>query len=331
MMNGISVVMTTFNGEKYIKKQLESIYRQTRKPDEVLIFDDGSSDHTINIIDGFIKKYKLDTWHMELNNKNKGWKVNFWDGIAKSAGELIFLSDQDDIWHKDKIEIMTEQMDQHPNIELLASNYNAFYDTKDTKRISKRYMYHMNLDGSLKKIYFDNFFLNVQRPGCTYCFRKELFLSANKLWHKSFAHDAVLWRTAVLTGGAYILDLDLIEYRRYVESSSNVQKLMKRKQIWDKLDALYKFNLSYLKDDIKSLQLIIKQIENIEAENQAKVEFELQEIVKYMRNRILMYERKSIFRYFLVFVKYQKYYFTKKSLLGDFLVVLGERIIGGNS
>ena len=55
--------------------------------------------------------------------KNKGWRKNFIDGILASTGDLIFTSDQDDIWREDKIEIMEKIMLEHSEINLLASNY----------------------------------------------------------------------------------------------------------------------------------------------------------------------------------------------------------------
>ena len=63
-MKTISVAMTTQNGEKFVEKQLISIFNQTRKPDEVIIVDDCSQDNTVKIIEQFIKKNKLQNWKL---------------------------------------------------------------------------------------------------------------------------------------------------------------------------------------------------------------------------------------------------------------------------
>jgi len=88
----ISVCIATYNGEKYIKEQLDSIINQLDKNDEIIISDDGSSDNTIKIIesykDGRIVLYK---------NSFKNVVLNFEFAIDKSKGDYIFLSDQDDI------------------------------------------------------------------------------------------------------------------------------------------------------------------------------------------------------------------------------------------
>lgn len=78
MMPTVSVVMATYNGEKYIETQLASIRSQTHQPDEVLICDDGSTDATVALVAAFIDRYQLHNWTVEVNPHNLGWKRNFW-------------------------------------------------------------------------------------------------------------------------------------------------------------------------------------------------------------------------------------------------------------
>lgn len=99
----ISVVICTYNGEKYIKEQVASILRQTRQPDEIVVCDDCSGDGTVDIV-----KDMLENWHgikkIAVNEKNLGYKKNFEKAIGLSRGDIIFLSDQDDVWHAEKIQ-----------------------------------------------------------------------------------------------------------------------------------------------------------------------------------------------------------------------------------
>lgn len=99
-MEKISVALATYNGEKYIEKQLDSIRNQTIKPDEVVIVDDKSSDRTVALINEFIAVNNLVNWKLFVNEKNVGYRKNFYNALKKVTGEVIFLSDQDDEWHK---------------------------------------------------------------------------------------------------------------------------------------------------------------------------------------------------------------------------------------
>ena len=112
----ISVVVTTYNGKMHLEKQLLSLLQQERAPDEVLIFDDGSTDGTIELVQSFIRKNCLESWQFYVNAKRKGWKQNFMEGLRKAAGDILFPCDQDDIWYPKKLAEMTAVMEQHPEI-----------------------------------------------------------------------------------------------------------------------------------------------------------------------------------------------------------------------
>jgi len=101
----VSVVMATYNGEKYLSEQMNSIRLQTRKIDEVIFSDDNSSDGTKEIIGNYIKKYSLDGWKI-VDGPQKGITKNFYNGVTVATGDIIFFSDQDDIWELEKIEEM---------------------------------------------------------------------------------------------------------------------------------------------------------------------------------------------------------------------------------
>ena len=95
----ISVCIATYNGEKYIKEQLSSILSQLEENDEVIISDDSSTDNTIQIVENFKDK----RIRIFREQKFKSPIYNFENAISKATGDIIFLSDQDDIWHKAKV------------------------------------------------------------------------------------------------------------------------------------------------------------------------------------------------------------------------------------
>ena len=102
----ISVCMATFNGEEYIKEQLESILKQIGNDDEIVISDDGSHDETKNIIALFGDKRIR---YIENHGKH-GFTHNFENALLNARGDYIFLSDQDDIWMDNKVEVVMENL-----------------------------------------------------------------------------------------------------------------------------------------------------------------------------------------------------------------------------
>ena len=76
----VSVVMTTYNGIRFLKEMLDSLKNQTRKIDEVIICDDRSTDNTVEFINEYIEVYNLKNWKITVNHQNLGWEKNFLNG-----------------------------------------------------------------------------------------------------------------------------------------------------------------------------------------------------------------------------------------------------------
>ena len=183
-----SVVLSTYNGEQYIIEQLESIKNQTRIPDEVLIYDDCSTDQTVELVRNFIDKNRLDAWKLEVNQHNKGWKKNFMNGIWSASGDLVFPCDQDDIWMPHKIATMEKIIEDNSSIMVLTSGYEAFYDSGKTVNGP------IKPNGKLEKQQFSEKIFSIRYPGCTYCIRKSFVEISKKHWQFDFPHDAMFWR-----------------------------------------------------------------------------------------------------------------------------------------
>jgi glycosyltransferase involved in cell wall biosynthesis len=103
----ISVVLATFNGELYLKQQLDSILSQLSHEDELIISDDHSTDKTISIIN----TYQDPRIHLLINDpKNHGYSGNFENALTHTKGSIIFMSDQDDVWFAHKVEKMSQAL-----------------------------------------------------------------------------------------------------------------------------------------------------------------------------------------------------------------------------
>ena len=114
----ISVSMCTYNGAKHIREQLESITEQSVQPDEIIICDDGSSDDTIKIAKEILAEWSGKSKVIK-NEVNLGFSKNFIKAIELCEGDIIFLCDQDDVWHKEKIAIMTDMLAKHQDALLV--------------------------------------------------------------------------------------------------------------------------------------------------------------------------------------------------------------------
>jgi glycosyltransferase involved in cell wall biosynthesis len=102
-MSATSVVMATYNGERYLSAQLESLLRQTTLPGQLIISDDGSQDRTLQIAEEFAKRAPFPTLVLK-NRKRLGYADNFLQAAQHAKEDYISFCDQDDIWHNNKIE-----------------------------------------------------------------------------------------------------------------------------------------------------------------------------------------------------------------------------------
>ncbi|KRL05801.1 glycosyltransferase [Liquorilactobacillus oeni] len=249
----ISVVIATYNGENYITKQLTSLRTQKRKPDEVLIYDDHSTDSTAAEVRSYIAKHGLTGWNVIVNHTNKGWRRTFMEGLWASSGEIVFTCDQDDIWRSDKLQIMEKLMQQNNNIKLLASNYRKFLSVPgDNPRKS---IGPLKNTKQLIKIPVTNNYLKVTCPGCTYCIRRSLITLSKKYWRPGYAHDDLLWRLSLLGDGLYVYTDNLINWRKHPDSAyakeSSSLKTIAKKADWIIMTAQFNNDmLTYLQEDV---------------------------------------------------------------------------------
>jgi len=117
----ISVAVCTYNGEKFLHQQIDSILNQTFKVSEIVICDDGSSDETQNILSEY-KNNCPEIFKIFINPSNLKSVKNFEKTISLCTGDLIFLSDQDDVWAQHKVMTYIDYFERHNDIAVLCSN-----------------------------------------------------------------------------------------------------------------------------------------------------------------------------------------------------------------
>lgn len=226
----ISVIVATYNGEKYIEQQLLSLMKQSRPVDEVIIFDDCSTDQTVDIVNTFIRQHELSNWSVQVNPTNYGYKKNFIHGLLSGTGDLIFPCDQDDFWHEDKVERMSSIMMDNPEIEVLAGHPHKWFDTIKTNDESIRIKLGRFLDkiserpscnsGRVEKKELDTHFMRCM-PGCVLCIRHDFIHTISKEWFDALPHDKLYVFYSKLTEQYYELDYAVIEWRIHNTSTTH--------------------------------------------------------------------------------------------------------------
>lgn len=117
----ISIAMATYNGGKFLRDQLESLVGQTRLPDELVITDDGSTDDTLAIVEAFARSAPFEV-RWARNAVNLGYSGNFNKALMETTGDLVFLSDQDDVWFPEKLERMERYALEDPGALVLMND-----------------------------------------------------------------------------------------------------------------------------------------------------------------------------------------------------------------
>src|SRR3990170_615318 len=128
-MTKISVCIATYNGEKYIKEQLDSILPQLNQTAEIIISDDSSTDNTLQIIDAFNDKRIV----VFPNQKFRSPIFNFENALSHSSGDYIFLADQDDVWLPGRLAKMIPLFDEFDVVvhdcKVVNENLEVFYES----------------------------------------------------------------------------------------------------------------------------------------------------------------------------------------------------------
>lgn len=120
-MSKISIAMTSYNASRYIGEQLESFASQTRLPDELVITDDGSTDATPEIVAAFARSVPFEVRYIR-NPVNLGMHANFGHTVSLATGDIVFMSDDDDVWFSEKLARVEAAFDADPQVLVLIND-----------------------------------------------------------------------------------------------------------------------------------------------------------------------------------------------------------------
>lgn len=199
----VSVIMATYNGEKYLREQLDSILQQTYPVSEIIIQDDCSTDATLDIVRAYAEKYPIIKYHE--NQQNMGCNANFKMAAMHATCDLVAISDQDDVWYPHKIE---KQVNTIGNCDICYSQLDRGTDPNNTRVVA----YKGYFEGHL--------FYGI--AGHT-MLAKRHFIQHEEYWIDDFWYDWSLLLHAHLQGGVTAVHEPLNWHRDYAESITNSQ------------------------------------------------------------------------------------------------------------
>jgi glycosyltransferase involved in cell wall biosynthesis len=217
----ISVVLATYNGEKYLREQLDSIFAQDYGNIEVVASDDCSSDATVEILDEYSKKYNL-SW--SVNERNLGFIRNFEGAMLKARGEYLALCDQDDLWAPDKLSELSNLIAEkdallvYSNAELIDSEGASLNQDiwTSSRTIPEKCTSHQA------------FYLNNYVTGCTVMFRRELLELATP-FPVCICHDWWLAYVSSYYGRIAWTERQLVQYRQHGANAIGARRLSRSK------------------------------------------------------------------------------------------------------
>lgn len=219
----ISVCMASYNGERFIKQQIDSILSQLSSNDELIISDDGSTDNTLEIINSYKDRRIRLLHHKKINSKYYKNSVipvisfNFENALNHVNGDYIFLTDQDDIWYENKIFSCVNILKQYTCI---LSNFSIIDDNNNVKKL--RYYKKNPLFHSLIKSIIEPHFI-----GCCMCFTKDLLHSILPFPKSVCSHDLWIGLNAIKKNSILYYDFPLVYHRIGISNNSTACKVSK--------------------------------------------------------------------------------------------------------
>ncbi|WP_312206221.1 glycosyltransferase family 2 protein [Epilithonimonas hominis] len=304
-----SVALCTFNGEKFLKEQLDSILNQTVTIDEIIVCDDGSTDATISILNSYKEKFP-EIFNIYINEENLRSVKNFEKAISLCQNEIIFLSDQDDVWEKNKVEKYLDYFKKEREIAVFCSN--AFIINEKGAKLEKNTIwdiFKLFKQNNIQYNYFQIFNLigNIA-TGANMAFRKKIINNILPLPEKNFHHDEWIALVSSSNNSFCFVDEKINNYRIHSDQQVGGVFFDNKKNREDKL--LQRFNIYNPNDDFRLLKRRFK-------------------ILKDKKNKILSidnYQKKTLFEKMLNSIenyeKFLKQNLKKKNLLKYFIFKL---------
>ncbi|MGL4739215.1 MAG: glycosyltransferase family 2 protein [Sarcina sp.] len=255
----VSIVMSVFNGEKFLKEAIESILNQTFKNFEFLIINDGSTDQSLDIL----KSYSDERIKILDNSGNKGLIYSLNRGVKESQGEYIARMDADDISMPNRLEKQVEFLDENIDVNLVGSSIECIFE--GIPLIKKLVKAIPDYEFIKVKAIFESTFYHP-----TVMFRKSIIEQYNLTYDERYKHaeDYGLWNNMMLRGKVSNLNEPLLNYR--IVKTSVTRKANKdidaRRKVFTTIyrDYFDMLGISYTEEEL-NMHFEVCMIQNMDA------------------------------------------------------------------
>lgn len=284
----ISIVICTFNGERYLREQLNSILEQTIQPEEVIICDDISTDSSIDILEEFrlISPFKVE---IIKNAKNLGSTDNFAQAIERCSGDIIFLADQDDVWFPHKIESMVKVFKKSPEVGMVFSD--AIVTDEHLNPYPKTLWHYFEFDQHVRNLVQQGQLWtilgwNSYVTGATMAFRSNIRKNLNP-FPQGWVHDEWITFVSDLVSRIEIVPEPLMYYRRH--SAQQIGVKIHERSLLVKLRLAIFPDGHYRKCDFRVQRIgsVVKHIREIKGDlRNSRILPELEDRLEHWQNRL---------------------------------------------
>lgn len=237
-----SIAMTTYNGEKYLQEQLDSLKHQSLLPYELIVVDDCSNDRTIDILNKFKESAPFSVKIIQNNNNiasniENGFAINFEKAISYCNGDIIFFSDQDDVWFADKLAKHVEIYLNSPNILMVSNNAIRTYSDLSHENITQLDFQKIAWAGSNLAI------------GCCLSLRSKFLKKFILPIPRLYPHDIWSCKCIDVFGARYDIKEPLQYFRRQPRAWSTInggQSCVSRNQCyWFKIKRIFNYLIKH--------------------------------------------------------------------------------------
>ena len=315
----LSVAMCTYNGARYLEEQLDSIAAQSRQPDELIICDDRSIDSTVEIIKAFASRVAFPV-RLSINEKKLGSTKNFEKIIGLCTGDIIALSDQDDVWQMEKLMLIESKLADSPGTGLVFTD--AEVVDEYLRPMGYRVWQYNGFNAAEQKKFTEGRAVEVLLKrnvvtGATMAFRasfKELFQPIPSEW----SHDAWIALMVAAYADMGVIPEPAIKYRQHFHQQIGIVKKGFLKRLTLAHQTKSKTYFSQLK---KYRAARDRLVGNIEALPDKEVIVQLEGKMSHLTVRGNIHERK-LHRLFtvlkeLITYRYHRYSYGWKSAAKD--------------